>query len=128
MGSDVTLKFDGKVTLLDFWYQDCPWCIKAFGALEKIYGKYKGAAFQLIGVNSFDNNEKNMKRLPNFFNYNKMKYYTLLVEKDVPASYMVKGWPTFYIIDKNGNVAFSQAGYSDELYDTLDKRISKLLK
>lgn len=127
MGYD-SLKFDGKLTLLDFWYQDCEWCIKAFPALENIYEKYKDSAFQIIGINSYDSSEKEMKRLPKFFDYIKMGYNTLLVDKKVPASYHVNGWPSFYIIDKNGKVAFSQPGYSDDLFDTLDKRIAELLK
>ena len=126
--TDVTLHDSGKVTLLYFWYHDCPECIATFPAMTKIYNKYKGAAFQLIGVNSIDSTERNMKRLPNFFNYNKMKYYTLLVRNAIPNAYRVHEYPSFYIVDKNGNVAFTHAGYNDELVETLDKKISQLLK
>jgi thiol-disulfide isomerase/thioredoxin len=123
-----TISYKDKVTLLDFWYQDCPWCIKAFPQIEKINDKYKGSAFQLIGVDNVDNTDKNIKRLPNFLSYNQMSYNTLLVTDDIPKKFLLKGCPSYYLIDKNGTIVFSQVGYSDDLYDTLDKKISQLLK
>src|SRR5579883_1644939 len=79
-----------KVTLLDFWFQDCKWCVKAFPEIEKISDKYKGASFQLIGVNSADNNKEDMDRLPRFFNTHHMSYNTLLVDDGVPISFSVR--------------------------------------
>jgi thiol-disulfide isomerase/thioredoxin len=124
----VAISFKNQVTLLDFWYQDCHWCVKSIPQIEKINEKYTGTSFQLIGVNSYDNNKEDLKRLPRFFHYNPMGYKTILVDTSVPNSYSVNGWPVFYVIDKHGRIAFSQVGYSDDLYDKLDKAIAVLLK
>lgn len=118
--------FAGNVTLLDFWYMACGWCIKAFPQIEKIYEKYAGK-IQIIGINSYDNNDKNLKKMPKFLEFNPIKYSILLTEKDIPDSYKVSGWPTFYIIDQQGKISYSTPGYSEKLFEELDVVIGKLV-
>ncbi|HZV11943.1 MAG TPA: thioredoxin-like domain-containing protein, partial [Candidatus Kapabacteria bacterium] len=128
-GMDSTsIDFNGKVTLLDFWDMECHWCIKSFPQLDRICAKYNRNTFQLIGVNSIDNNEERRKKLPAFLERNKMVFNSLLVSDDIPKTFSAKVCPCYYLIDKNGKVAFAQVGYSDDLYEKLDKRISQLLK
>jgi len=82
---------------------------------------------QVIGVNSLDSTEPQVQRLTRFCDYNRMKYYTILAEKDLTDLYHVNE-DAFYIIDKDGKVAFAQSGYDKDTFDMLDKRISALLK
>ncbi|HET7153675.1 MAG TPA: TlpA disulfide reductase family protein [Candidatus Kapabacteria bacterium] len=123
-----SVDYHDKVTLLDFWYQDCHWCVESFPQIEKIHEKFKGTSFQVIGVNSYDNNEDGIKRLPRFLHYNPVSYNTMLVDTTTPNSFSVNGWPVIYLVDKNGRIAFAQVGYSDDLYAKLEKKISELLK
>jgi thiol-disulfide isomerase/thioredoxin len=126
--SDETLDFSGKVTLLDFWYMNCPWCVKAFPEVEKLLKKFSPAEFQIVGINSRDNNDKGIARLPKFLKRITMQYETILVAKELPDKYHISGWPTFYLIDQNGNVAGTYIGYEDNMEELLSGMIRKLLK
>lgn len=123
-----TIDFKGKITVLDFWYMTCYPCIKAIPQIEKIAAHYKEKGVQVFGVNSKDNNEAALKRLPDFLKHNTINYPFLMVDESVTTAYKPIAFPTFYIIDKDGKVAFSTAGYSEDLYGDLAAEIDKLLK
>lgn len=106
----------------------CYPCIKAIPQIEKIAAHYKEKGVQVFGVNSKDNNEAALKRLPDFLKHNTINYPFLMVDESVTTAYKPIAFPTFYIIDKDGKVAFSTAGYSEDLYGDLAAEIDKLLK
>lgn len=119
--------FAGKITVLDFWYMSCYWCMKAIPEMEKIAKKYEGKNVQIIGVNSMDNNEKELKRMPKFLQYKPISYKILLVEKEIPENYHIDGWPEFYVVDQSGNIAYSSAGYNSNLEEEISVVIDRLL-
>ncbi len=127
-GMKSTIEFNGKVTLLDFWDMECHWCIKSFPQLNRLCTKYGGSAFQLVGIDNLDNNEERRNKLPAFLERNKMSFNSLLVSDDIIKRFSTKACPCYYVIDKHGRIAFSQVGYSDDLYDKLDKKIAELVK
>ena len=120
-------QFKGKVTVLDFWYMDCPWCIKAMPDLEKIYTEYKSKGLAVLGINSHDTTAKAKKRLPVFVSINKMNYDAVLTSRKTDSLFKVKEYPTLYIIDKKGKVAFTAIGYSNHLDSLLNVVIPKEL-
>lgn len=122
------INFHGKITLLDFWYMNCPWCVKAFPEVEKLLDKFPRDKFQIVGINSRDNNEKGLIRLPKFLKRIPMRYETVLVPSSLPDAYHISGWPTFYIIDESGNVAGTYLGYEEDMEKSLTEMIKKLLK
>lgn len=126
--ANTKIDFNGKITLLDFWYMNCPWCVKAFPEVEKLLAKFPKEKFQIIGINSRDNNEKGLVRLPKFLKRIPMRYETVLVSASLPDAYHITGWPTFYIIDSKGKVAGTFIGYEEDMEKTLTEMITKLLK
>ncbi|HET7153676.1 MAG TPA: TlpA disulfide reductase family protein [Candidatus Kapabacteria bacterium] len=127
-GAKSIIDFKGKITLLDFWDMECHWCIKSFPQLDRLCDKYDRNTFQLIGVNNIDNNAERRKKLPAFFDRNKMSFRSLLVSDEIPKIFSANVCPCYYLIDKSGKIAFAQLGYSDDLYEKLDKKITELLK
>lgn len=131
-GSDEKLTevgYEGKVTLLDFWYMACGWCIKSFPYIEKLHEKY-GDKLQIYGVNMYDNNDKAKEKLPKFLEFNPMKYPTILVNEDFIEACKVKAWPTFYLIGPDGKIAYSHMGaiVSDEMLMEWQSAIDKVLE
>lgn len=126
--SDKTLNFEGKVTVLDFWYSTCGPCIKAIPEIEKLKERYAGTDVRVYGINTFDADSISLKRLPKFLEHNPINYPIILVDRSVPENYRVEAWPTMYIIDKSGKVAYSTIGYSDKLYTEMSSVIDELLK
>jgi thiol-disulfide isomerase/thioredoxin len=118
--------YQGKMVILDFWYMSCYPCIKAIPHISELRSKYGNKGLIILGLN-IDSDEKREKRLPDFIQINNMNYPIVFIDKDVPKSYNVAGYPTFYIIDKQGKILFSQSGYSENMNDTISTIIEKEL-
>lgn len=119
------IDFKGKVTLLDFWYMSCFPCIQAIPTIEKLYETYKDKGLQVFGVNPYD--MKRIDRMPAFLENNPIKYPIYMTGVEIPQSYNVSGYPTFYIIDKAGKVHASFVGYGPETEEKLTKAIQEVL-
>jgi thiol-disulfide isomerase/thioredoxin len=116
--------YTGKYVILDFWYKGCFPCIKAIASLNEIRTKYSTEDLVILGLNPFDNKEKNKEKLNQFIEINKMSYPTIFVDKKVTNEYNIKAYPTFYILDAKGKIVYSQVGHSEQN----EKEIDSLLK
>lgn len=113
--------YKGKMILLDFWYLDCFPCIKAISHLNEIQSKYKDLV--IIGANPFDNNEKGMKRMPNFLSHNPINYPIMFIERTKPKDFKIFAYPSFYLIDKEGKIIHSEIGFSEDATSKIDSLI-----
>jgi thiol-disulfide isomerase/thioredoxin len=120
-----TIRYEGKVTLLDFWYMSCAGCIMAIPALDSLRAELPRDSFQIISVNSIDGNANGMRRLPNFMKRNPMSTDVLIVEPKVPESFMINLYPRFFIVDGQGIIRYSTAGYYHALQQNLMQAMRK---
>ena len=116
-----------KLTLYDVWYIDCPPCIKAIPHLNGFHNKYGDLGLKVVGVNPFNNNEKDLKRMPNFLSYNKLDYPIVFIEREESEELQVQVYPTFYLVDSNGNILHSEIGFDEEKAKTMDKQLNEYL-
>jgi thiol-disulfide isomerase/thioredoxin len=127
-GKEITLAENkGKIVLLDFWYLSCYPCAQAVPHLNNLQEKYKDDLV-VIGLNPFDTTEKQLKKIPDFIARTGLKYTIAQTTREVTESYRVYYYPTLYIIDKNGIIAHSGSGFSDNLEKDLEEIIDGLLK
>ncbi|MGM0609309.1 MAG: TlpA family protein disulfide reductase [Candidatus Muiribacteriota bacterium] len=125
----ISLKeYRNKYILIDFWYKDCFPCIKAIASLNKIRTEYSKNDLVILGLNPFDNKEKNKEKLEEFIKINKMNYPTIFVDNKVTKAYNVRAYPTFYIIDDIGNIVYSKIGHSEENEKEIDSLLNKWIK
>ncbi len=122
---EVEIGFD-KITIFDFWYTSCLPCIKAIPHLNKLKEKY-GDKIDIIGINATEKTEKQKDKIDAFLKRTPMNYPILLVDK-IPVQYNIQSYPTLYILDKNGKVKFSKAGFTDNMYEELDTILEALIK
>lgn len=115
--SEVKLKLD-KITILDFWYTSCIPCIKAVPELNKIKEKY-GDTIDVLGVNPFENTQKDEERINKFLNRTPMDY-DIFMAKEIPEEFNIKIYPSIYVLDKDSRVLFTHLGFNEELFDILD--------
>lgn len=121
-------EYEGKFILLDFWKMACYPCIKSIPHLEELHNKYREKGLIVIGVNSVDIDEKSKRRLPQFLKINKVTYPIWLTEKKTESLYNISGYPTLYLIDKKGEIIFSQLGFIEGVDDSLTKVIAQHIK
>jgi thiol-disulfide isomerase/thioredoxin len=118
--------YAGKVVLIDFWYKSCYPCIKAIPHISAIQDKYADKGLVVLGLNPQDNNEEQREQFPDFIEINKLDYPIVFIERDVPKMYHVTGYPTFYVIDNEGNIAYSNKGYGENTETILDSVLISL--
>ena len=113
----------GKVVIYDFWATWCGWCIEAMPTIMKIASEFEGQDVVVIGMNS-DRNVKDAKRLEKKMKIN----YVSMQTKGFENRIGVTAFPTFLVVDKEGFVWKSYAGFSKDLHKNITQDVKFLLK
>ena len=116
--------YKGHLVLIDFFYKDCPPCRKAIPVLQSFYQKYENKGLRIIGIDPIDEKDSVVKH---FISKVGIPYQVLLDKKEVNKDYHVSGYPTLYLIDKKGNVIFSNVGFDESLEGKLEELIKSNL-
>ena len=113
----------GKVILLDFWIKNCGACIQSVPYLNKLQDKFKGKSFKVISINCYDP----VKDVSWFCNKHNTNFSVLLNGKEIAEKYGVNGFPAFFVIDKEGKIIYSNAGYDKSIQSEVELVIEKAL-
>ena len=114
---------DGPM-IINFWTTWWTYCERQLGYLDQLSEEFKDIGLQVLAVNVNKANIINQVRP-----YIKKRKYKFNVSVD-PSSklakqFKVRGFPTFLLIDKEGNVIDKSSGYEEGMEN---KYLSKLLK
>ena len=112
----------GKVFLLDFWASWCVPCRFSNKYLVKLYEKYKGKGFEIVGV-SLDDNRNAWKKAVGkdkitWLQINDSKGWDAMSA----AKWQVDAIPASFLIDRDGNVVSINAEKQE-----LENKIRQLL-
>jgi peroxiredoxin len=104
----------GKIVLLDFTATWCGWCEKQAPDLVELYKNYSRKGFTVLSIDC----KEDLQTVKNKYSVNKNVYPILLDQSgDIANSYSIQGYPAFFLIDKNGNIAYNQSGYKEDMKD-----------
>ena len=117
-----------NVIIVDFWYTHCPPCVRAIPALKKLYKEKKEAGLKIFGLNSVDNQPRSLKYLDKFLAKRDVNYDIVMIQPDVDLRYKIKFYPTLYIIDKTGKIAFAEIGYNEAKFNKIKVKIDELVQ
>jgi peroxiredoxin len=125
-GNDVSLSsFKGKPVFLNFWATWCPYCRKERKDLTALYKVYNDKGLVLISV-SLDRSEDTLR---DYMNDNPADYIVLTDTKmKSGAMYGVRGFPTTFLIDRDGVIKFKSPGYREWSSRAMEDVIDKLIK
>jgi len=124
--SDKTLSLDelkGKVVLVDFWIKACSPCIAAIPHLKELQQQFSNKPFEIVSINAYDAPDV----VNSYTKFHKITYTTLFNGKDVAEQYGVKGYPKFYLLDKEGKIIFMQEGFEDATRSAVEKLLKEIL-
>ncbi|MDN6280771.1 MAG: redoxin domain-containing protein [Psychroflexus sp.] len=98
----------GKVIFMNFWATWCPPCIAEMPSIDELHDEVGDeVAFVLL---SFDDNFETSKK------FNESKGYNLPIYEptsQIPKMYQSRALPTTYVIDAEGNLAWTHKGMAD---------------
>lgn len=124
-GSIVTQKdTKGKIVVFKFWFTTCVPCITGIPKLNSLVEKFNHKDIIFIAP-AIDNSSI----IRNFLKRVKFDFKVAYSANDVSQNYNTNGvFPSYFIIDKSGNIAYidSQTKKSKEI--NLEKKINELLQ
>lgn len=115
----------GQVVLVNFWATWCSPCREEMPQLDKLYQKYHGSGFTLLGV-SVDDDANNAQAVARRLG---VTFPVLLdTDKQVSKLYDLATMPSTVLIDRDGRVRYLNRGYHAGVQATYDEQIRTLLK
>jgi cytochrome c biogenesis protein CcmG, thiol:disulfide interchange protein DsbE len=114
----------GKVVYLDFWASWCVPCKQSFPWMSALRAQYGEDKLAVVAVNL----DKKRGPVLDFLDKNPATF-TIVFDPDgkVAESYQVKGMPSTYLIDKDGNIQHTHIGFRDGDKAELSTKIEELL-
>ena len=117
-----------KVILLDFWYTHCPPCVQAIPDISKFNAEMQDKGLVIFGLNSVDNQSRNMDNLKRFLSNREISYDIIMTQPEVDKAYKIQGYPSMYVIGLDGKIAYVEVGYEAESFAELKDKVMALLE
>lgn len=114
----------GKVVLVTYWFPGCGPCRGEFPHFEHVVRKFSKNELAYVGINIVHEQD------PYVVPFMKQSGYSFTPVRDEPekrGNLTARGAPTNYLIDKNGNIVFSNFRTDEHNERTLELMIKELL-
>jgi len=111
-----------KITVINFWFIECKPCKMEIPDLNKLVEKYKDydVAFLAIALNKPD-------QLKDFLKKTDFDYTVLSIEEQQTLELGIQGYPTHFILNRQGKVVYKATGLEPGSIDKLEKAIEEQL-
>lgn len=94
-----------ELVVLNFWFEDCPWCIKEFPVIEVAYQKYQEDV-EILALNPVDS----AQAVKEFQKDHSLTFSMAACPRSWATECGVTNYPTSIFIDRNGVVCLVQVG------------------
>ncbi len=75
-----------------------------------------------------DNQSQSLDYLNKFLSKRQLSYDIIMITPDVDIKYKINGYPSMYVVNKKGKIAFVELGYDTAKFTNLTEEIEKLLE
>jgi thiol-disulfide isomerase/thioredoxin len=124
--------YKGKVVVVDFWGSWCGPCRYELPIIEALHQRYrKDGKVVFLGVNweRTDDPEQHMKIARDYVAQNKLTFPSAIDPNQVVTNaYLVQGFPSAFVIDREGKIQYKNVGVADGIEHILEAQIESLLK
>lgn len=94
-----------ELVVLNFWFQDCPWCMREFPVMELAYQRYRENV-EIVALNPADGAEQ----VKAFQAESSLTFPMAACPRAWATEAGVSGYPTSIFIDRDGVVCLIHAG------------------
>ena len=101
--------YRGKVVLINFWATWCPPCVREMPSMERLNKKIANENFKVLAINQMEDSDQVFAFTGQFEDEPSFEILFDTTSR-VSQSYIVRGLPTTYLIDKKGHVRYSAVG------------------
>lgn len=125
-GGVVTLsQYRGDVVYLSFWASWCVPCREEMPHLQRLWEKHAEQGFQVIGINVDENIEDARK----FASDHGIEFPLVHdTDRSVSKLYKVAGYPSHYLVGRDGRVHFSALGFTPDDALAVTQEVETLLR
>ncbi len=118
--------YKGKVVLLNFWYPLCGPCHQEAPYLQKLTEKYGKEGFVILAINA---HPKEDTMVMPYFNMTKYNFIPLQSpdEEFTAREYQAKGFPTNYLIDKEGRMVANIGVVYQTVFEEVQQKVEMAL-
>lgn len=122
----VTLsEFRGEVVYLSFWASWCIPCREEMPQLQGLWEEHREEGFQVIGINVDDD----LEAAKQFARDHNIEFPLVHdVDRSVSKLYRVAGYPSHYLVGRDGRVHFSALGFTANDSLAINQEIVTLLR
>ena len=114
----------GKTIVLHFYAIDCFACLDELPNIEKLYNDYNQNKDDVIILGIANTSRNPKKDIISFLKENNYTFTSLMAKDKLFNKYYVTTYPNTYIINSNGNIAFTSFG--SLIYESLKEEIEKV--
>lgn len=115
----------GEIVYVDFWASWCAPCRKSFPWMNQMQAAYEAKGFKIIAVNVDQE-----RALADKFLHDVPVQFDVIYDKEgrLAKSFKVKGMPSSYLIDSEGNIKVAHKGFFEKNLEQYENEIRSLLK
>ena len=124
-GHDVSFtQFKGKVVVIDFWATWCIPCREEIPGYIALQDKYGADGLVIVGISVDRQGPRVVKK---FIGEHHVNYQMVMAEDDVVEAFgPMDGFPTTFVIDRDGNIRERKTGVEDTA--SFERTLLKYLK
>lgn len=117
--------FRGKVIIIDFWATWCVPCREEIPNFSKLYNKFKNeknfAMFAIV------NESGDVESIKESIRQSGIDYPVIIGDMKTVRNFGVPGYPTTFVLSKEGKITLKIIGPQDDLYAAVAKEVTKQL-